>query len=93
VAGPAVVAQGDDVVCAWRRERDVFLAVGANRERVLGEGGEPQLFAGTRGVHALWITRTNALVHSHRTHLLRDPRAGAAFPCTAAPRCRDRPDS
>jgi hypothetical protein len=42
VAGPAVVAKGDDVVSAWRRKNDVFLVVGAGEERDLGEGTEPQ---------------------------------------------------
>lgn len=83
MAGPAVVAKGDDAVCAWRRESHVFLAVGGRGERDLGEGDEPQLFAGDRGVHALWIAK-GALLHlapgASRPEKLAD---GAAFPATA----------
>lgn len=83
MAGPAVVTKGDDVVSAWRRELNVFLAVGGGNERDLGEGTEPQLFAGESGIHALWIAK-GKLLHlapgAAATEVVAD---GAAFPATA----------
>jgi hypothetical protein len=62
MAGPAVDAQGKDVVSAWRRERNVFVAIGDARERDLGVGTEPQLWVAEDGVHVLWIAE-EGLVH------------------------------
>src|SRR5262245_6040039 len=43
MAGPALVVKGTEVVTAWRRERDVYLAAGDAKEKELGLGNEPQL--------------------------------------------------
>jgi hypothetical protein len=84
MAGPAVLVHGDDVVSVWRRERDVFLAVGAAKERDLGEGTEPAVFVRDDGVHALWIAKDGALVHLAPG--AKEPvtvAQNAAFPCAA----------
>jgi len=84
MAGPSVVVRGDDVVCAWRRESHVFLAVGAGAERDLGEGTEPQLVARADGVHAYWTTK-DALVHLAPGAKKTDEIArGAVLPCAGA---------
>jgi len=85
MAGPAVAMRAGDVVSAWRRDRGVFLAVGAEKERDLGEGTEPQVVVTDDGVHTVWITNDSSLVHlapgaAAPTEIARN----AEFPCAAA---------
>jgi hypothetical protein len=62
MAGPSVAFRGDEVVAAWRREKNVYLVVGGGKERDLGEGTEPQVLATKDGVHAFWTVK-DALLH------------------------------
>jgi len=91
MAGPAVGVSGADVVSAWRRERDVFLAVGGARERDLGEGTEPQLVVLDDGVHAFWIASDSSLVHlAPGARSPAEIAKAASFPCAADPGGADR---
>jgi hypothetical protein len=83
MAGPAVTVSGGEVVSAWRRDKDVFLAEGTAKEKDLGRGTEPQLVVAKDGVHAIWVAG-DALVH-----LLPKAKSPveiaktAAFPCAS----------
>jgi hypothetical protein len=91
MAGPAVGVSGADVVSAWRRERDVFLAVGGAEERDLGEGTEPQLVVGDDGVHAFWIANDSSLVHlAPGARAPAEIAKAASFPCAADHGSADR---
>jgi len=83
MAGPAVAVRGADVVSAWRRERDVFLAVGMAKERDLGEGTEPQVVVKDDGVHVVWIAG-DSLVHlAPGARSSEEIAKSASFPCAA----------
>ena len=83
MAGPAVGATGAGTVCAWRRDKDVFLALGGAKERDLGEGTEPQVVVKDGGVHVVW-TAKDALVHLAPAASSPDEIAkSASFPCAA----------
>jgi hypothetical protein len=83
MAGPAVAVKDADVVAAWRREKDVFLAAGGAKERDLGEGTEPQVVVADGGVHVLWIAK-EALVHlAPGADGSVEIAKTAAFPCAA----------
>lgn len=63
MAAPAVASRGADVVAAWRREKEVFLVDGAEKERALGAGAEPVVVVRPAGAHVLW-TDAGALLHA-----------------------------
>jgi hypothetical protein len=83
MAGPALVVNGAEVVTAWRRERDVFLAAGDAKERELGPGSEPQLAVGADGLHTLWVAREGLVDLAPGAPSPSLVAAGAEFPCAA----------
>jgi hypothetical protein len=83
MAGPALVVKGTEVVTAWRRDRDVFLAAAGAKEKELGPGNEPQVAVSAAGLHTLWVTR-EGLVHLAPGASAPSPvAANAEFPCAA----------
>ncbi len=83
MAGPALVVKGAEVITAWRRERDVFLAAGDAKERELGAGNEPQLALSAGGLHTLWLTREGLVDLAPGAQSASLVAAGAEFPCAA----------
>lgn len=83
MAGPALVVKGTELVTAWRRDRDVYLAAGDAKERELGAGNEPQLALTASGTHTLWIARDGLVDLAPGAASPSTVAAGAEFPCAA----------
>ena len=58
--GGGLAVRNGDLVSAWRREHDVYLA-GAGKEESLGPGEDVALAANAKGAYTIWTTPAGAI--------------------------------
>jgi hypothetical protein len=78
--GGGIALRNGKVLTAWRREKDIFLAEGAERETRLGTGQDAALAANAKGAYVVWSTPGGILARTPASPQPRALSAAGAFP-------------
>ena len=79
--GFAFDAQGQPVT-VWRREKQVYLTAKVGAEKLLGDGKDPALAVGSKGVYVAWTTPNGvvAMVPGAKEPAVLSTETAAGFP-------------
>ncbi len=78
--GGGLVVREGQIVSAWRREKDVYLAESGKPEIKLGAGQDIALGANNQGVYAVWSTAQGIAAHVPEASRVTKLSGAGAFP-------------
>ena len=78
--GGGVAVQGGQVISAWRREKDIYLAEGSASETRLGSGQDPALAVNAKGPYVVWSTPEGIVARTPGASRNTEVSAAGAFP-------------
>ena len=82
--GGGLAVRNGEILSAWRREHDIFLAEPGKPEVRLGHGQDAALAANAKGAYAIWSTPEGIELHAPRTTAPARISEGGGFPSIVA---------